>query len=100
MVCTSSLGGTTRERSARLLNMAPQRGLGGQELRVLLVPKVIAGAELAELACKRTARAREFLAINIHAHHHEVTAEPAARRYLSHRTPPSYITKPLRQQPP
>src|SRR5215467_3050489 len=97
MLCTSSLGGTTRERSARLLNMGPQRGLGGQELRVLLVPQVIAGAERAELARKRTERAREFLGINIHAHEHVMAGEPAARDDLSHRTPPSQIINPLRQ---
>src|SRR6266478_5213071 len=77
--------------------MGPQPGLGRQELRVLLVPQVIAGAERAEFACKGTGRAREFLGINVHTHEHVMTGEPAARDDLSHRTPPSYITKPLRQ---
>ena len=86
MVRTSSLRGTTPERSARLLNMGPQHDLGGQELRVLLVPQVIAGAERAELARKRTGRARECLGINIHAHEHVMTGEPAARDDLNHRT--------------
>src|SRR5262249_61049243 len=97
MVRTSSLRGTTQERSARLLNMGPQHDLGGQELRVLLVPQEIAGAERAELARKRTWRARQFLPLNIHAHEHVVTGEAAALDDLSHRPPPSQLTNPQRQ---
>jgi hypothetical protein len=71
--------------SARLLNVRAPRSLRCQELRVFLVPEMLARTERTEPPREWAGAAGELLGINLHSHEHIVAGQSAPGDDLSHR---------------